>query len=347
VLEFAQPVSLSLLLLVPFVLWQQIRPRGESLRFANVRTLETMPAGRRIRVRWGVAIGRSIVLVLLIIAAAGPRIPDRKTLLPTESVAIMLVLDTSGSMMAENQFDWDAGTPKISRAEAARRAFRLFVAGGKAPDGTQFNGRSTERGTDAIGLITFELWPQPVCPPTLNHKVLLHILEHTRPGTEEGSNIGDALVEGLQRLKDAKPARKVLILLSDGELEYPIYTDAAKPLRPGQAAKLAKKVGIPIYVIDTGGDLPPDAAPATIERRREAEAINQNIVGETNGRLFKANDGKQLLEVCKTIDSLERQPILSHSYRRFHELASWFAAAALALLTLLVALDLTLWRRLP
>ncbi len=65
--------------------------------------------------------------------------------------------------------------------EAAKRAFRLMVAGGDGPDGVHFDGRSTERGTDAIGLVTFANWPHPVCPPTLNHSVLLAILEDVRP----------------------------------------------------------------------------------------------------------------------------------------------------------------------
>ncbi|MCE9533035.1 MAG: VWA domain-containing protein [Planctomycetes bacterium] len=266
----------------------------------------------------------------------------------TESIAIMIVLDTSGSMLQEGTFEWQAGSPKVSRHEASKRAFRLFVAGGEGPDGTRFDGRSTERGTDAIGLVTFEMWPQTLSPPTLNHTVLLHLLDHAAPGTDEGSNIGDAIAEGLIRLEKTSPPRKVMILLSDGELEYTGFVDEdRKPLKPRQAAQLAAKLGIPIYVIDTGGDLPPDAKSADIERRQDARAINQAVADLSGGRLFSANDGKKLLEVCRTIDKLERQPIPTHAFRRYHELYPWFVGAALGLLLVLVLLEQTIWRRFP
>lgn len=344
--EFANPAILLSLPLVSLLFAYWLRRKRSALRFGDTRAFAGLPSGRANRARVLGAVLRALGLLSLVIAAAGPRVPDLKTRIPTESIAIMIVLDTSGSMVEPGTFLWQEGSPKISRHEASKRAFRLFVAGGEAPDGTHFEGRSTERGTDAIGLVTFEMWPHPVCPPTLNHTVLLHIMEGTKPGTEDGSNIGDAIVEGLIRLEKATPRRKVLILISDGELEYPDKEAIErKPLKPRQAAQLAANLGIPIYVIDAGGELPTNKD--DLQRRRDGREINGAIANITGGQLFDANNGKELLNVCKTIDGLERQPILSNSYRRYVELYPWFAGAALGCMVLVLVLELTRWRRIP
>jgi Ca-activated chloride channel family protein len=176
------------------------------------------------------------------------------------------------------------------------------------------------------------------------------LLDDSRPLSvrDEGSNIGDAIAEGLIRLEKATPTRKVLILLSDGELNYPDQIDPErKPLKPRQSAQLAANLKIPIYVIDTGGELPPGAAPDEVKQRDDGRQINQAVANLTGGELFGANDGRELLEVCKAIDQLERQPILSNTYRRYRPLYAWFAAAAASLLALLFLMEQTRWRRIP
>ncbi len=348
-LEFTNPAVLFLLPLAPLLFVWWLRRRRASLRFADTRVFAGLPVGRARRVRFFSAGLRALALLCLIVAAAGPRLPDFKTRIPTEGIAIMIVLDTSGSMEAET-FIWQPGSPPISRKEASRRAFRLFVGGGEAPDGTHFDGRSTERGTDAIGLVTFANWPQPVCPPTLNHSVLLHLLDDSRPVSvrDEGSNIGDAIAEGLIRLEKATPARKVLILLSDGELNYPDQIDPErKPLKPRQSAQLAANLNIPIYVIDTGGELPPGTMPDELKQRDDGRQINQAVADLTGGKLYSASDGKELLNICKAIDQLERQPILSNTYRRYRQLYPWFTAAGISLLLLLYLMEQTRWRQIP
>ncbi len=264
-----------------------------------------------------------------------------------EGIAIVFVLDTSGSMQ-EPDFTWDRGSAKISRAEAARRAFRLFVAGGDGPDGTHFDGRSTERGTDAVGLVTFTNWPQPVCPPTLNHSVLLNILEHVAPPTarDTGTNVGDAIAEGVIRLDHTNAKRKVLVLLSDGEHNIDLADRDRQPLRPRQAAGLAANLGIPIYTIDAGGDADPTDSVA-VKNRLAGRQVNESVAEMTGGRSFIANDGQQLLEVCKQIDMMERQPIVGFVYRRYHEFYPWLALGGVALAVLAFGLEQTIWRRVP
>lgn len=340
--EFAQPWFL-LALAVPISYLVLRRPRA-TLRFPGGPLIGLPTAHLPIIV--GTSL-RFLALVALAIALAGPREPDLKTRIVTEGIAIVFVLDTSGSMQDES-FEWQPGSARISRAEAVRRAFRLFVAGGEGPDGTRFEGRSTERGTDAVGLVTFSNWPQTVCPPTLNHSVLLRVLDGVEPPTvrDTGTNIGDALAEGVARLDKMEGRRKVLILLSDGEHNVDLIDPRRQPLRPRQAASIAANLGVVIHTIDAGGEAAGDDAGAE-ERRRAGRAINADAAQQTGGQAFSANDGSQLLDVCRAIDSLERQPLVSPVYRRHHEHAPWYAGVAAMLAAIAVLLDSTLFRRLP
>jgi Ca-activated chloride channel homolog len=356
-LTFANP-SLLFLLPLPLVLffWWLGRRRA-ALRFSELKLFDGLPRGRAGRARVIGAIVRTLALLCLIVAVARPRLPDMKTRIPTEGVAVVIVLDVSGSMETDRAFVWQEDSAPISRREAARRAFHLFVKGGEAPDGTRFEGRATERGSDAIGLVTFTNYPQPVCPPTLNHSVLLHILDNTRPVSirDEGSNLGDAIAQALIMLEKQKLQRKAIIVLSDGESNYDTVerieingvVQEVHPLKPRQAAQLAANLGVRIYTIDTGGDPPANAKKDEIKQRNDGRAINQAVANLTQGRSFDANDGQQLLEVCRTIDSLERQPIESNVFRRYHELYPWFGGAGLALMVLVFVAELTIWRRLP
>jgi Ca-activated chloride channel family protein len=348
-MEFANRPLLLLLPLAPLLFaWWLWRPRAV-LRFADTRPFAGLPAGRAWFARVFGASLRALALTAIIIALAGPRRPDLKTRLETEAVAVMIVFDASGSM-EKASFSWQQGSPPISRREAAARALRLFIMGGDAPDGTHFDGRSTERGTDQIGLVIFSGWPEPLCPPLLNHSVLMTILEGYRKGSirDEGSNIGDAIAEGVAKLHRAKPDRKVLILISDGEVNLPpTYEEKRKPLMPRQAAQYAANLGMPIYIIDTGGVPAADAKPDEVKNREDAQRIMQAVAEMTGGRGFAANDGRELLQVCRTIDRLERQPVISPAYRRYFEMYPWFVGAGLSCIVVLMIMELTWWRRIP
>ena len=356
-LTFSNPLVLLLLPLPLLLFFWWLGRRRAALRYSETKLFDGLPSGRAGRARLIGAIVRLLATLCLIVAAAGPRVPDMKTRIPTEGVAIVIVLDVSGSMETDKAFTWQEGSARISRREAARRAFQLFVKGGEAPDGTRFEGRSTERGTDAIGLVTFTNYPQPVCPPTLNHSVLLHILADTRPVSirDEGSNVGDAVAQALimlQKHQEKNPQqRAAIIVLSDGESNFDqvekIDGKELRPLKPRQAAQLAANLGIRIYSVDTGGDPLPNAKDDEKEQRRAGRETNKAVADLTGGRSFDANDGRQLLEVCRTIDSLERQPILSNTFRRYFELYPWFAGTGLVLMIAVFVVELTLWRRLP
>jgi Ca-activated chloride channel family protein len=279
---------------------------------------------------------RAAGLAALILALTGPRWPDPGTRLPVEGIAVVMVLDVSGSM-AERDFTWRGAL--ISRLDAAKRALRLFVKGG-TEDGQEFPGR----GNDQVGLVAFAHVPENTCPLTLSHDVLLELLdaEEPRGQLDADTNIGDALAWGLKQLDAAGDRRKVLVLLSDGE-----HNVAGDAWKPRQAAQVAANQNVPIYCIDAGPPIPPDATPEDAEKRTLGQEALKSVAKMTGGRAFAAHDSGALLDVMKTIDRLERQPAESFQYRRYAEGYPWCAAAALACFALALGLELTIWRRVP
>ena len=346
-IEFACPAFLLLALTAPPLLWLQLRGRRTALRHPAGNMLAGLPSGRTRLARWGGALLRTLAFLLLAVALAGPRTPDLHTRIDAEGVAVMMLVDVSGSM-ATHDFDWQ-GEP-ISRLDAVKRVFRLFVAGGQGDDARSFQGRPT----DAIGLAVFATRPQTACPLTLSHSVLLRLLDDEQPRSVPGeseTNISDAVALGLHRLQSAGPRRKVLVLLTDGEHNVP---NPRSDWSPRQAAQIAASLDVPIYTIDAGGGdgLAEPGAEAGIGEspalaRERAVRTLEDMAKVTHGQYFRAGDTAGLLDACRAIDRLERTDVKSFEYRKYHEGYPWFAGAALMLFALTLALDLTFWRRLP
>ncbi len=332
---FAHPAFLLLLPVAVLVAWRHLRRRRPALRFPDASLFLGLPVGRAARAKWGGTIFRGLILAGLILAAANPRWPDLRTRIPVDGVAIVLVLDVSDSMGQP-----DYGTPPVSRLTAAKQAFRLFVAGGTAPDGTRLDGRPN----DQLALVTFAAVPQTTCPLTLNHTVLLKVLDEqqTLNGIHGGTNIGDALLEALVRLDAAGERPKLVVLFSDGESN----TSGNGTLTPVQSAGLAEKLGIPVHTIDCGGD-GPTTAPDEARQRADGRATMDAVAGMTGGKAFVADSAEELRDVLKGIDALTRQPAPAPRYRRFHDFGVWCGLAAVGLLAALALLERTRWRTLP
>jgi Ca-activated chloride channel family protein len=342
----ANPWFLLLLPLVPYTLWRWLQQPRPALRYSDTGLLAQLPPGRSRRAhRLGILL-RGAALACLILALAGPRWPDRSSRIPTEGIAIMMCVDVSGSM-ATPDFEWSADEPSISRLEAVKRAFRLFVVGGDGPDGERLEGRPS----DLIGLVPFAARPTlGDCPLTLSHSVLVHMIDRMRPERipgESDTNLSDAIILGLAQLRGHEGQRKVMVLLTDGEHNK---MNPSSEATPRQAAQLAANLNVPIYAIDAGGPLGDDLNPAA----REANAVRaggirslQEVVAITRGQYFQARDTKALLEVCRKIDGLERQRIESYQYRDHYEAFAWLGLAAFALCLTVAALEMTKWQRLP
>jgi Ca-activated chloride channel family protein len=345
--QFAHPLSLLLLLAVPPLVWWWYASGGKAFRYPSVSAMVRLPPGRSRLARRAGAIFRAAGLSLVIVGLAGPRWPDPGTRIPTEGIAIAILVDVSGSM-AERDFTWKDSTTgegeEISRLEAVKRAFRLFVAGGEGPGGAQLAGRSN----DLVALVTFATRPETACPLTLSHSVLLKILDDEEPRSlpeEARTNIGDAIAWGLYRLQGAASKRKVLILFTDGEHNVP-----PPALKPRQAAQLAGNLSVPIYVIDAGSDTPPakeSLEDTSVVDRLSARKTLQEVAHISKGNYFSASDAQGLVAVCEQIDALERQRIESFQYRRYYEAYPWLGLASLVLLATVLALEMTFWRKVP
>ncbi|HEY7422632.1 MAG TPA: VWA domain-containing protein [Gemmataceae bacterium] len=357
--QFANPNYLWLGLLAPLLLWWWLRRRHNALRHPAVGELAGLPTGKARIARWGPGVLRSLALLLLIVALAGPRWPDLRTRIETEGIAIVMLVDVSGSM-AERDFDW-RGEP-ISRLEAVKKVFHLFVAGGDGPDATGDGSDASNfqgRPTDQIGLVTFATRPETVCPLTLSHSVLLRLLEAEQPRRVPGeseTNISDAVAMGLHRLRGAGSRRKVLVLLSDGEDNVP---QPHSGWTPRKAAHVANGLHVPIYTIDAGG---PGSSTNEAASKEESGLESTSSPGETRAKAvrrlhemahithaqsFQARDTKGLLSACRAIDALERSELQSFQYRRYHETYPWFGLAAFLLFSAALTLERTIWRRIP
>jgi Ca-activated chloride channel family protein len=343
-MEFAHSECLWLTPLAVLVAWWWVRRPRAAVRFSDVSLFAGSHGGRARRAIWGGAAMRGLACLAIVLAIAGPRKPDLKTRIPANGIAIEMIIDVSGSM-ADQDFVWATGSPFISRLEAARRAFKLFVEGGETPDGTTFE----PRPADAIGLVELAVVPESICPLTLNHSVLLQKVNELKPKADlsAGTNIGDAIAEAVIRLDAGKAnKRKIIVLLSDGQhIQTKEGPDAMH--KPREAAQLASNLKFPIYTIDCGGILTPNASPEARAEREEGQETMKAIALMTNGRAFSANSGAEFVAACKEISQLEKDTVISYQYRRYYEFFPWYSAVAILLLLAAHVLERSRWRVVP
>jgi Ca-activated chloride channel family protein len=346
-IQFAHPWLLLFALALPLLVWRWLRRRHAAVRYPDTELLARLPSGRgKAAHRWGTGL-RAATLILLVLALAGPRFGDLRTRIPTEGVAIEMVLDVSGSM-ATPDFDW--GGQPVSRLEAAKRTFQLFVSGGDGPGGRHLDGRPN----DLIGLVTFAQRPESACPLTLSHAVLQRQLDAEEPRSIPGeaeTNISDAVTLALHRLESVRARRKLLILLSDGEHNV---TQPRSEWTPRQAAQIAANLHVPVYTIDAGSDRESDDDNAKLadglnrkQVRSSAVRTMRSLASITSGQHFQARNTEALVAVYQEIDKLEKGTIQSFQYLRYYEGYPWFGLAALVLWSGLQMLEKTVWLRVP
>lgn len=349
-LSFTNPEFLWLSPLAGVVAWWWLWRSRPAMRFSDASGFARYTGRRAAFAAWGGAILRGLACLALVLACSGPRRPDLRTRLTAEGIAVVMAIDVSGSMATPDVI-WNPNSPPVTRLEAARRAFKLFVGGGEAPDGTTFD----PRPGDSVGLVTFAAVPQVECPLTLNHSVLFKVVDGLKVKTDldAGTNIGDALAEAVDRLDSVKTKRKakVLILLSDGE--HNIFREdlpgASRPgidrtMKPREAAQLAANLGVRAYTIDTGGDPPSGAPPDEVKQRRDGRESLQKVAEMTGGKSFAATSGAELLAAYREISALEKVEEEAPIYRRHFEYYAWCAGVAVVLLLTAHVLDRTLWR---
>ena len=346
------PLALLLLLVIPLLLYWRWRRRPAALRFSSIAAARTVRRSWRQRLLFLPLLLRIVVIILLALAIARPQEGREQIRDVSKGVAIYMVVDRSGSMQAEMSYD----DQSLNRLDVVKNVFKEFVHG----NDSGLNGRPN----DLVGMISFARYADTICPLTLAHGALEQFLKSVqlvRRRSEDGTAIGDALALAAARLKmaeqqldrqrqdkqrDYQIKSKVIILLTDGEYNCGQRT-------PEQAAQLAKKWGIKIYIIGIGGSesyttistplgdykMPLAAQVDTSAMRRIAET--------TGGAFWSADDADSLRQVYRQIDKLEKTEIESLRYLDYREIFSPFVVAALLLLIGEVVLNCTLLRRIP
>jgi Ca-activated chloride channel homolog len=282
-LSFARPWLLLLLLAIPLWLWRR-RRLSSGVAVSEVE-VPAQVGGRALWPRIPVGL-RALTYASLVIAAAGPLIGVSDYVLRGEGIAIVICLDVSSSMLAEDF------TPS-NRFEVAKRQAIAFVRGRRA---------------DRIGLVTFAGEALTQVPLTLDYGVLEQTIAGLRIGVlEDGTAIGTGLATALNRLRRVPSPSKVVLLLSDGE-------NNRGAVDPRTAGKAAAALGVKVYTIGVGtigeariptgrglSGLRYETVPVRID-----EALLQEIAQETGGRYFRATDSETLNRIFGQIDALER-----------------------------------------
>ena len=270
---------------------------------------------------------RFIVLALLIVTLARPQLSQSREHQLAKGIDILLVLDISESMRAE---DFEGA----NRIETAKLVINDFLA---------------HRENDRIGLVVFAGESFTLCPLTLDYAVLVELLNDVKLGQlEDGTAIGDALATATHRLRVSQSKTKIVILLTDGE-------NTAGSINPGAAASLAESSGIKVYTIGMGkegGARIPYADMTFGKRYREVltyldEDTLKQIAQTTGGRYFRAIDTQSLKQIYAEIDRFEKTEFKTVNTVAHKELATYFLIPAVLLLGIEILLSNTVLRKIP
>jgi Ca-activated chloride channel homolog len=326
--KFANPAFLWLLLFLPaigYYLWWRRRKMTVVLQFSSLQVFDKIPRTVRERMRH-IPIGlRMMAIALFIIALARPQSVSDKQNISTEGIDIVLELDLSGSMLAE---DFNP-----NRIEAAKQVASEFI---------------DDRMNDRIGLVVFSAESFTQCPLTTDYPVLKNLLRDVKNGMiADGTAIGLAIANGVNRLKDSKAKSKVMILLTDG-------VNNRGEIDPITAARIAATYGIRIYTVGVGaqGEAPyPVQTPFGIRRQMIPVDLDEKVLTQvadmTGGKYYRATDNRKLKAIYKEIDQLERTKIEVTAYKRYSELFGGWLIAGLLTFVLEIGLTSTLLRKNP
>ena len=326
--RFANPEFLWLMLTLPVlavVFWRRKRRMVSEVQFSSLQAFEKVPRSLRERLRHVPLAVRLIALAALIVALAGPQSVSSRENVTTEGIDIVLVLDVSGSMLAEDF------TP--NRLVAAKQVAEEFIDG---------------RSNDRIGLVIFSGESFTQCPLTTDYPVLKNLLKEVKNGMiVDGTAIGLALANGVNRLKESKAKSKVLILLTDG-------VNNKGEIDPLTAAKIAATYNVRVYTVGVGaqGQAPyPFQTPFGIRRAMVPVDIDDKslstIAEMTGGKYYRATENRKLKAIYKEIDQLERTKIEVTAYKRYTDLFPNWLSAGLFLLVFEVGLVSTILRKIP
>ena len=332
-IEFANKEYLFLLLLlIPYLIWYMMyRKKTEpTMRMSDTFAFRYAPKSWKVRLMPLSLLLRMLAFIMIVLVLARPQTHDSWASKTVEGIDIMLAMDVSTSMLAEDL--------KPNRIEAAKQVAAEFIIG---------------RPNDNIGLSIFAGESFTQCPMTTDHASLLNMLQNVRTDIaargliEDGTAIGMGLANAVSRLKESKAKSKVVILLTDG-------SNNRGDISPMTAAEIAKSLGIRVYTIGVGtkgtAPFPPSATglPGYVNLPVEIDTKTlSDIAGATDGDFYRATNNRELQNIYKEIDKLEKTKLNVKQFSRRYEAYQPFALAALLLLLLEILLRITVFRKLP
>jgi Ca-activated chloride channel family protein len=329
---FANPALLWLLLALPLLaLLQGGRGAAPAVVFSSLRPLHALGRVRRSRIGGWLTTLLLFALALFIVGLARPQLGKTISKLQASGIDIMLALDVSASMYAE---DFTVGGERANRLEVVKKVTRDFIEA---------------RPSDRIGITCFAGRPYLVSPLTLDHDWLLKNLDRVKIGmVEDGTAIGSAIASSANRLKDKEAKSRIVVLLTDGE-------NNAGKVTPATAAEAAKALGIKVYTVAAGTK---GVAPMPMQdqfgrrmyrnvRVSVDEETLKKVADLTGANFYRATDTETLTQIFGQIDQLEKSIVELTQYKEYRDLFPWLLAAGFGLLALQFVLAESVGRRLP
>lgn len=323
---------LLLLLLIPYVFWYLLdsKKKEPTMRLSDTFAYLYAPKSWKVRLIHLPMLLRCVVFTLIVIVLARPQTHNSWGSRTVEGIDIMLAMDVSTSMLAEDL--------RPNRMEAAKDVASEFISG---------------RPNDNIGLTIFAGESFTQCPMTTDHASLLNLLQDVRTDIaargliEDGTAIGMGLANAVSRLKDSKAKSKVVILLTDG-------SNNRGDISPITAAQIAKSLGIRVYTIGVGTNNVaryPMPVAGGVQYVNIPVEIDNKTLGEiaaiTEGNFYRATNNKELKQIYQDIDKLEKSKMNVKKFSKRYEAYQTFALAAVIILLLEIILRNTLLRRIP
>lgn len=329
---FAHPWNLLLLLALAAVVWARRRSgRRGAFLYSSVNLVKSIVGLQRGGVGQALDRLRWVSLALFVAALARPQLAEGEAKVKSSGVDIVVALDLSGSMAAE---DFQLNGRDVNRLVIAKDVIGKFVE---------------KRSSDRIGLVVFAGGAYVAAPLTLDHDYLLENLERVDLGLiEDGTAIGSGISAALNRLKDLQAKSKLIILMTDGQ-------NNAGKVPPKTAAEAAKALEVRVYTIGVGTK-GMARIPYTDPFGRKQYATQQvdidedtlkDVASTTGGKYFRAENTEGLIRIYDEIDQLEKTEVEVKRYQHYTELFPWLILAGLVFLLVETILAHTVWRRLP
>jgi Ca-activated chloride channel family protein len=304
---------------------------ASALRFSSGELLKDLKVSFKVRLTGKIPVLRLLAICLMVLALARPQSPVADSRIESEGIDIVLALDCSTSMLAE---DFILQGKRLARIEVIKNVVREFIRG---------------RRNDRMGLVAFAARAYTVCPLTLDYGWLMQNLERLKTGIiEDGTAIGSGIAASLNRLRGTTAKSKVVILLTDGR-------NNTGEISPLTAAEAAKAIRVKVYTIGAGakGPVPypvKDFFGNTVYQPMQIdidEDTLMKIAEITGAKYFRATDTESLKAIYREIDRLEKSPIEDKGYLQYNELFGLFLIPGLFILFLEIILGNTLLRTIP